>query len=406
MATTYISCSSFCNVTSTSGTVSRFIQGVNVNGTPGMSPIRNSATRSRGNQGPDMTISTRKKAAFSIGIALITALTCVGLTEVVLRSSYAGIEHITGVTEWRPGQWLDTTYHWDAYHASYGWTNVPNYSNDDRIPFDITINSQGLRSDHDYSLARPDGIQRVCFLGDSCTFGEEVNDDETVPFHLENLLEDVEGLNFGVHGYGLGQMVMRLEDEVFQFNPTHVVLIYLTFDIARDTQPEFVHAKPVFWLNEGELAVANVPVPEKSRQPWLVRQSFTAAWLWGRPTLPTPDQMPEYEDLLNALLQKAKRICDRHEVPLTVVHIVDGPTVRSALSNRSTMYALSRLRNRVATSPGIDVLDLVEELAERSANSSEYEAPNGHWNSTGNRFIARRIAEHLLVAHPDWQLTD
>ncbi len=45
-------------------------------------------------------------------------------------------------------------------------------------------------------------------FGDSCMFGEEVDDHETLAVYLEQRLSHAEVMNFGVHGYGLGQMVL------------------------------------------------------------------------------------------------------------------------------------------------------------------------------------------------------
>lgn len=66
--------------------------------------------------------------------------------ELLLRAKYDGVEQITGVADWQVGRFGELTYHWDRYHPSYGWTNIPGYVSDERVPFRVTINGQGLRA--------------------------------------------------------------------------------------------------------------------------------------------------------------------------------------------------------------------------------------------------------------------
>jgi hypothetical protein len=39
-------------------------------------------------------------------------------------------------------------------------------------------------------------------LGDSFTFGDEVSDNETYSYYLQQMLPHTEVINMGVHGYG------------------------------------------------------------------------------------------------------------------------------------------------------------------------------------------------------------
>ena len=354
------------------------------------------------NPSPDWVSSssvavTRRQTLFKIAAVLIALLGSLALVELALRGFYGKIERITGVTAWKHSEWGGITYTWDRYHEKFGWTNVPGYRSDDRIPFELTINQQELRADREYAPEPPPGVQRIALFGDSCTFGEEVNDDQTIPVYLEQMLRDVEVLNFGVHGYGLGQMALRLEDEGFAFQPDHVVVVYLTMDFTRDPMPEFSHPKPVFGVENGRLLITNVPVPEATRQGWWLTHCFTAAYVCGRPrAIASPDDLPHSLQVFALLLQRIRDACATRGVPLTMVHITGAGTLED-MRMYSRMRSVVRDIQHALRESDADVLDLVDFLGrEYSAGGEALTMPNGHWGGSVNKQIAGRIAERLV----------
>ena len=347
-------------------------------------------------------------AATTVALALIVVLAA---AEVALRVRYGKIERITGASEWEVARSDGLTYHWDEYHPRLGWTNRAGYRSDDRVPFAVTINGQGLRGPRDYAARPPEGVRRLAVFGDSMTFGEEVDDDGTLPAHLERQLADNEALNFGVHGYGLGQMALRLEHEGFAMNPDHVVVVLLLpADIYRDPQDHFVHNKPVFRLVDWELQISNVPVPVEDRQPWLLRRSFAAAWFLDRPERgPDPGtDLVVYAELAKQLVYRIKQGCDAQGVPFTLALIVDAATLRQSANERTARDILNQIRRTLAGPQvgGIDTLDLTDRLREAHAREGpSLVAAHGHWSARGNCRIAAWIAEHLAATDPAWSLS-
>jgi hypothetical protein len=53
----------------------------------------------------------------------------------------------------------------------------------------------------------------ILFFGDSFTFGDGVNDDETLPFYVAQLAPDYQPYNYGFSGYGPQQMLAKLQSE-------------------------------------------------------------------------------------------------------------------------------------------------------------------------------------------------
>jgi lysophospholipase L1-like esterase len=119
----------------------------------------------------------------------------------------------------------------------------------------ITTNRFGFR-DHEYTLSKPDGITRICVIGDSVAFGYKKKYsalplETTFPKLLESKLNAVspgqyEVLNFSVTGYNSFQEEVVLKKKVLQFEPDIVILAYVhnddgyTYglgDLAREMSP-------------------------------------------------------------------------------------------------------------------------------------------------------------------------
>jgi hypothetical protein len=359
---------------------------------------------------PTPQLSSSKKLLFSLA-TLIAALLIAGIGgEIALRARHDSIEKITGVAAWRLDRWMDLTYHWDQYHPRLGWTNLPGYRSDAAVPFRVTINQQGLRASREFAPESPPGALRIALFGDSATFGEEVDDDATLPHHLERFLDGAEVLNFGVRGYGLGQMVLRLEEDGLALRPQHVVVVVLLpSDIARDALTDFSHPKPAFRVDGERLVIDNVPVPEASRQPWVMRRSFLAAWLWGRPSGDVPaaaDDIDAQLQTTHALVTRARELCARQGATLTVVRILTAGTIQRVQGAQRTqggpglVRALGRMDATLeAAAPGgFNAMPFLERAL--NAHGPAIVAPRGHWSDEGNCLLAKQVAGHLAATLP------
>ena len=93
----------------------------------------------------------------------------------------------------------------------------------------IALNSQGFRS-REFQTPKPRGRVRILCLGDSWTFGANVDQDQAYPQRLETLLRrayptvDVEVLNLGVFGYSSFQGLALLRRDVQALEPDVVVI--------------------------------------------------------------------------------------------------------------------------------------------------------------------------------------
>src|SRR5262245_17866041 len=104
-----------------------------------------------------------------------------------------------------------------GHHPVLGWSWKP-------LDQRRTINSQGIRSEHDYSQVAPPVVVRVSAFGDSFTFGSEVEINETWESQLEGQDPRFEVLNFGVGAYGLDQAYLRYLQDGVHFHSDIVVI--------------------------------------------------------------------------------------------------------------------------------------------------------------------------------------
>jgi hypothetical protein len=149
-----------------------------------------------------------------------------------------------------------------------GWTIGPNRSGADGLYFS---SAEGIRS-HAPGISYRDTSPscRIAVIGDSFTFGEEVAYEDSWPYLLgREIGSGCQVLNFGVGGYGVGQMYLRYMKEVRSWHPDLVVLAFITHDIVRTfsiysfllfADGDTPFPKPRFVLHGEELAQLNKPL--------------------------------------------------------------------------------------------------------------------------------------------------
>lgn len=106
-----------------------------------------------------------------------------------------------------------------------------------------TVNRWGLRGS-ECAVAKTPGVLRILCLGESTTFGQPSDDDESVwPARLERLLRaegiEAEVLNGAVIGFSVSQSRLRYETELARFSPDIVVINHAATNIAAHARRQF-----------------------------------------------------------------------------------------------------------------------------------------------------------------------
>jgi hypothetical protein len=101
----------------------------------------------------------------------------------------------------------------------------------DRVTFqaNYSINEYGLRNG---CLTNTPSNDAALFFGCSFTFGEGVEDKETLPCQFQTLNPKFKAYNFGFMGYGPQQTYLRLKDSSWSagINNANATLIYTYID--------------------------------------------------------------------------------------------------------------------------------------------------------------------------------
>ena len=291
---------------------------------------------------------------------------------------------------------IQITFPFDKFDPTKGWVTIPNASNilyfENKL---VSSNSKGIRGTVEYQYARDKKKLRILFLGDSFTFGDEVDDNETYPYYLQQMLPNTEVINLGVHGYGHDQMLIYLKEEGVKYKPDIIVLGYVGADTHRNMREFEDYAKPRFKLMNNKLEVCNFPVPTPEAilmlEPWRSR----------------------FIDLLNILKfdiyfksESYKKEKDR----ITKAILTDLATTAKGIDAVPVFVYLDSARNK-EYSPGLTkeekrFLSRCDEILVNctfvrskiySARMSGVKIKDyGHFDSETNRLVALGIKEYLF----------
>src|SRR5712692_5108597 len=208
-----------------------------------------------------------RHALVTLGKSLLTTAIFFVLAEATVRTAYAvrsslvtsiPLPYVMGDDYGPIPPWLDSQLILEP-DAALIWRNTPNahrryvdifspvWRAEDRVAllhrftptlppafrqnpvWEISLNSEGDRGPDIAGAKRPAAIRIAC-IGDSWTFGMNVNQDRTYPGRLAALLRerhpsaDIEMMDFGVLGYSSYQGLQLLKRRVLALDPDVVVV--------------------------------------------------------------------------------------------------------------------------------------------------------------------------------------
>lgn len=209
------------------------------------------------------------------------------------------------------------------YHEQLGWVLEPHLRSMPGLHSKLTTtNSIGLRGDLEFTKTKPANTLRIVCIGDSFTFGSDVDDFETwvaaLDVELNQSKTRVEVLNFGVPGYGADQAALMLELRGLSYAPDLVVWGLFQGDLARNLRAFSFAAKPKFELHQGALRLAGVPVPREAELETITapNESWSRAWVWL-----FPRGLSDARELGRALAAHVQQLCRAQGAELLIVAI-------------------------------------------------------------------------------------
>ena len=329
-----------------------------------------------------------------------------------------------------------TIDHLNRYYfdATLGWDYHPGFASKRRNSkgdlWQLTIASDGSRANPLYSSKAP--IQ-IATYGDSFTFCDEVDDDETWQYYLAQALP-MNIANFGVDGYGPDQMLLKYEQASWSGAlPGIVILTIYEGDLNRaltqfyplyaPNSQQFLGFKPRYVLDQDahlRLIASPKTSPVRDRadlrrlidaaradDAWYERRveigfPYTWAVLKLARLLPTPAYGKQWADdgetaLLHAIIERFVAIARGRGQRPVLMFIPRVEAWRQARGEPAYREFVTRLRAEHGDLPTIDVAEASFEPARFNIIPFA-----GHASAYGNRVIARHLAEALtpLIARP------
>jgi lysophospholipase L1-like esterase len=348
----------------------------------------------------------KREWAIRIGLILGAIVLTLGTLEIGLRLIQGG-----WITSWPnfvlESRKVQATRNESRYveDPTLGYVPRPNYS-----AAGLSVDAEGFRR----SAATPDGRVApdggaILALGDSFTFGEEVKDDETWPAYLQQLLGR-RVLNAGVSGYGFDQIVMRAERTVPDNHPSAIVVSFIADDIRRTEMARRWSAeKPYFDIQNGALALRNVPIPRPDPNASLgffertLGYSFLLDFILER--LDGIDRWhgdhvrvhpPGTGEKISCLLTRRLADLQRRSGARVLVVAQYDPFVWRDASFAAEQRRLTKGLLDCSRQQGLDVLDTFDALAANGGKGSPGSLyGEWHMNDEGNRLTAGAIAAAL-----------
>jgi hypothetical protein len=292
--------------------------------------------------------------------------------------------------------------------------------------YEVETLSQGFRAcPNIYNLKLRQDLEPILAVGDSFTFGSEVNDSETWPSHLQNFSK-VKVLNGGVSGYGLDQTYLLLEQliENKQVRPSVVILSLTPLNIERTNLTSrlksltghIIH-KPYITVDETGLTHFHYPKVVEEKEETKINplryflgfslvldtlfKEISPYWWWkmvseknlGKEFRTSHDN----QEVSRILIRKISEMANREGFKLVLLR----QDFFQPLNKRHPLYqsdsALDSLTLWIK-SQGLNMVDLnpvLKSLFETNQRKYRSLFLPGHMTNQGNLFVAQELWSHL-----------
>jgi hypothetical protein len=225
-------------------------------------------------------------------------------------------------------------------------------------------------------------------------------DGEHLADHLQAQLPESQVLGYGVGGYGLDQIVLKMEAQLSTLKGGQAVIGIMLTDLDR-TILQFRHGpKPWFSMVDGSLTLHNDHIGDVDK--WSSGpRSFFLAWIKHgvvreiRTKLAWPQadcRVAEKTALTHALIKRAGEGCARGEVECTVLMFPHFAAYQAPPDWRTQAIT------EATQSQGMTLVDAGQVWADAGLGSHDVYAPDRHPSNRANATLARAVAQALSAS--------
>lgn len=260
--------------------------------------------------------------------------------------------------------------------------------------YTITIGDNGTRRNGDTPL--PASRPLALAVGDSFTFGDGVNDDESWPAILEQL-SGAPVVNAGMGGFGLDQAVLRAERLVEVYHPDIIIVSFIPHDVLRCEMSYWSgFPKPYFDLGSSGLRLHPAPAaprsafaPLKKVISWSMAAelAFSTSLHWQGPeVLRVHDQGRQ---VACRLMERLAALGRAHHARIIILAQPQQPSATSEQVEIKNGVLACAVANDLAV---VDLFPVIDRLP---LDQRERLFPR-HMSVEGNRIVATEVTKLLL----------
>lgn len=333
---------------------------------------------------------------FFLGMGWANSLTVIVTLLLVILFSEAGLRVLNLPIA------LPSLKHITEPSEVLGYQLVPNLKDGS-----ININSHGLR-DRERQWKKPEGTRRVLGIGDSFTFGYQVDLKDCFLKQLETGLNRDGGswdvINAGVTGYNMWQYLAYLKCCGYRYSPD-LLIIGVFFDDFNG-EPFFDRKRPgdQRYRTLSSLRIVNFIRNSFEILKYRYRHLMGATWvksiedrrgfinstsdgllLKGKAD---PQRYRKFETRLHTLI----RIAEEHQIKVLVFLIPDVIQV-----GHPELQSLNRVLRAICDRCGVPFLDITPAFERIKDTKSLYLLPyDAHTSPLGHNIIARQLEKRIL----------
>ncbi|MEM6794048.1 MAG: hypothetical protein AAF725_08690 [Acidobacteriota bacterium] len=278
-------------------------------------------------------------------------------------------------------------------HPLLGWASAP------------------IREDFSHALApEAAGRRPVLLYGDSFAQGMQGTDRFQKLLNRDpefaDFARDHYFLNYGVGGYGVGQIYLLFQRSIDLFEDPFVIFSVMTFDLDRSVLSVRIGQKPYFEVENGALELRGVPIDSDPHRYYAENPPEVGSYLLRRlRRLPRfrPDEdgsaaTARKKEVNGAIFAEAIRELEARELDyvIFVFHarkaLRDGPDWRSA-------FLEGELERHGA--PYLWSYDILRSRAPNAELDELFDPKTVHPTSLANRIFARAMAERVRADSAD-----
>ena len=350
-----------------------------------------------------------KTYSINVSLLLFSLILSLSLLEILFRLYVFGLDG----APFRLKNWAVDGV-WDVERSpvelnyEFGWIPKVGSFKKNAPPHLISINKFKFRNNYaEQPIKKLEG--KILFSGDSFTFGDGVNDENTFP----SVFQKISGrkvINSGVPGYGIDQMYLRSLYIIQNYKISDLFFCFIPDDINRCNNSTFhkVH-KPYFVLDGDSTKLItinytdffnnnnfNLSIFHKTGGYSLVidkimRIFFTEFWSYDI-QISKKQEHDNGKEIAAKLILHLKQVCDQKNINFVAVPLAHQRYSKDQIKNLK--FVLNQLKDKIKI---INLFNELENIRNEDFElfSSYFLKDNYHYSSLGNDFVANSIYKNI-----------